>query len=134
MGPVGRNSGTPAPYVRAVATCHPDKPHRGRGLCGACYEAARRKPQAPGARRWQELQREYGITQAEYEALLAKQGGKCATCPREHSEARPLHVDHDHRTRRVRGLLCIRCNVAIGNLEHALAPAWRAYLDEFESL
>jgi len=50
-----------------------------------------------------------GITQAEYDRLLAEQGGHCALCPNT-PKTRRLHVDHDHTTGRVRGLLCFRCN------------------------
>lgn len=62
------------------------------------------------------LQREYGITLAEYQRMLLAQGGGCAIC-----DCRPencphgrLHVDHDHDTGIVRGLLCHACNIAIG--------------------
>lgn len=49
------------------------------------------------------------ITDAEYEALLERQGGHCALCPAT-PKTRRLHIDHDHRTMEVRGLLCHRCN------------------------
>lgn len=50
-----------------------------------------------------------GVTDAEYEALLERQGGHCALCPAT-PKTRRLHIDHDHRTMQVRGLLCHRCN------------------------
>lgn len=53
--------------------------------------------------------RSLGVTDAEYEQLLAWQDGHCALCPNE-PRTRRLHVDHDHRTGKVRGLLCHRCN------------------------
>jgi len=51
---------------------------------------------------------------AEYERLLAAQGGGCAICGAT-PKTRRLHVDHDHmdRAHRVRGLLCMRCNRAL---------------------
>jgi hypothetical protein len=63
----------------------------------------------------------YGITAEEYERKLADQGGVCAACrqpetrkaPKSKTIA-PLHVDHDHATGQVRGLLCHRCNMALG--------------------
>ena len=75
------------------------------------------------SRRAHSLRAFYGITVAEYDALLARQGGGCAICgndePAEHGRTGKkfkLSVDHDHATGRVRGLLCQRCNRAIGLL------------------
>ena len=56
--------------------------------------------------------RALGIDDAEYERLLEAQGGHCALCPNV-PKTRRLHVDHDHKTGRVRGLLCYRCNRAL---------------------
>ena len=53
--------------------------------------------------------RQLGVTDEEYARLLAAQGGHCALCPNT-PKTRRLHVDHDHTTGRVRGLLCFRCN------------------------
>jgi len=53
--------------------------------------------------------RQLGIDTAMYERLLRLQGGHCALCPNV-PKTRRLNVDHDHRTGRVRGLLCHRCN------------------------
>lgn len=50
-----------------------------------------------------------GVDDATYAAMLAAQGGHCAICPSEPATRR-LHVDHDHATGEVRGLLCFRCN------------------------
>jgi hypothetical protein len=50
-----------------------------------------------------------GIDDAEYARLLAAQGGHCALCPNT-PKTRRLHVDHDHATGKVRGLLCYVCN------------------------
>lgn len=44
-----------------------------------------------------------------YDRLIAAQGGVCAICGAP-PKTRRLHIDHDHRTDRVRGLLCQRCN------------------------
>ena len=66
----------------------------------------------------------HGITQANYEEILALQGGVCAICRHKYPEA--LCVDHDHRTGVLRGLLCQRCNRGLGLLrddEDVLARA-----------
>jgi hypothetical protein len=63
--------------------------------------------------------KELGIDDAEYARLLAAQGGTCALCSnvpkRLKKDGTPyrLHVDHDHKTGRVRGLLCWKCNDAL---------------------
>ena len=56
--------------------------------------------------------KQLGITDAAYEALLEQQGGHCAICSAT-PKTRRLHVDHDHATGKVRGLLCHRCNRAL---------------------
>jgi hypothetical protein len=59
--------------------------------------------------------------------MLAEQGGFCAIC----KEAPAEHVDHDHETERVRGLLCFNCNGALGQFRDRrdLMLAAIAYLD-----
>ncbi len=56
------------------------------------------------------LRRLYGISQRVYRTMLTTQNGHCAICPRAPKAGKNLHVDHDHKTGRVRGLLCFRCN------------------------
>lgn len=62
------------------------------------------------------LKRKYGITEADYDALLLAQGGVCALCGKRPGKVR-LAVDHDHTTGKVRGLLHVRCNRALGPFE-----------------
>lgn len=50
-----------------------------------------------------------GVSDEQYARLLAAQGGHCALCPNG-PKTRRLHVDHEHSTGKVRGLLCHRCN------------------------
>jgi Recombination endonuclease VII len=59
----------------------------------------------------------YGIGLVQHEQLLDQQGGVCAICARPPRGKRPLDVDHDHATDRVRGLLCGNCNRAVGLLD-----------------
>jgi hypothetical protein len=71
--------------------------------CKACRAAAGRT---------HHLKRNYGLTEAERDAMIASQRGLCAIC----LDALPVHVDHCHKTGRVRGVLCFNCNSAIGKL------------------
>lgn len=54
------------------------------------------------------------VSDADYEAMLTAQGGGCAICHRP-PKTRRLHIDHDHKTLTVRGLLCHRCNRNLPN-------------------
>ena len=67
---------------------------------------------ASGKVREDKYKARYGITVAQYDALFMEQGGACAICKTTPSGR--LHVDHDHETGRVRGLLCTRCNQGLG--------------------
>lgn len=64
----------------------------------------------------------YGLTNEDYEAMLAAQGGVCAICRRHQSRVgkkrrnENLYVDHNHSNDKIRGLLCYACNCAIGML------------------
>lgn len=59
------------------------------------------------------LKRKYGITLEVYQILFEQQNGVCAICKRS-EERRTLAVDHNHKTGKVRGLLCGSCNRALG--------------------
>lgn len=66
-----------------------------------------------------DLRKTFGISLAEYAALAATQGNRCAICGRVETETRngrvkALAVDHDHESGQVRGLLCVACNTGIG--------------------
>lgn len=65
-------------------------------------------------RSWR-LRSKYGITEADYDEMSARQGGLCAICG-DPPEGRRLVVDHSHATGAVRGLLCDACNMGIGLL------------------
>ena len=67
----------------------------------------------------------YGITIETYERLLTEQGGVCAICGGSPQDRR-LSVDHDHATGLVRGLLCRKCNSAIGYMSDSLDKLQRA--------
>ena len=69
-------------------------------------------------RRRGKLRRNYGITPEQHAAQAAAQGGACAICKTSFSGLSPqtVHVDHCHETGALRGILCGRCNTAIGAL------------------
>jgi hypothetical protein len=57
----------------------------------------------------------YGISSEEYDLLYDEQDGCCAICGKHQSElTKALHVDHDHITGKIRGLLCKNCNILLG--------------------
>jgi hypothetical protein len=60
------------------------------------------------------LRRNFGFTLEEYDAILAAQDGRCGICGDEPAPGQFLHVDHDHESGDVRGLLCVRCNNGCG--------------------
>jgi hypothetical protein len=62
------------------------------------------------------LMRKFGITPERYDEMLRAQDGGCAVCQKPPRDDISLHVDHDHVTGAVRGLLCFSCNAALGHL------------------
>lgn len=59
----------------------------------------------------------YGIDADEYDTIYSEQDGKCKICNKICQSGKQLAVDHCHATGKVRGLLCIRCNNALGALD-----------------
>jgi recombination endonuclease VII len=102
----------------------------GRGAyCRPCYNRIINENRAAkhGSSRNYHLRHRYGIGVEDFDRMLAEQGGLCAIC----REAPAEHVDHDHRTKRVRGLLCFNCNGALGQFRDRRDLMLRAiaYLD-----
>ncbi|MEI5099645.1 endonuclease VII domain-containing protein [Streptomyces sp. PmtG] len=95
-------------------TCGEIKPHvewdrnssASDGLATLC------KPCKAAQGRAGHLKRQYGLTEAQRDGMVAEQKGLCVIC----LKAPPVHVDHCHETGRVRGVLCFNCNSAIGKL------------------
>lgn len=83
-------------------------------------------------RRDKYLRNKYGITEAVYKKMLAVHDGKCWICDKKPKKS-ALNVDHDHKSKQVRGLLCFLCNKFIigrRRREHAyLFTAAAAYLN-----
>lgn len=57
--------------------------------------------------------RKYGISQTDYNRMLLQQFNRCKICLTDFNEKRP-HIDHDHKSGKVRALLCGPCNTALG--------------------
>ena len=67
------------------------------------------------------LKNVYGITLDDYNKIFNEQEGKCAICQRHQNElTRTLGVDHDHKTNKVRALLCVTCNTDVSVVENRL--------------
>lgn len=79
--------------------------------CKACHNARNRRfRRKVGGTRKYHLKARYGLTLEEFDRRVKAQNGVCAVC----KEAPATDVDHDHRTGRVRGILCEPCNGSIG--------------------
>jgi Recombination endonuclease VII len=81
------------------------------GLQSHCKPCQRTRVRKHSRRR--HLRLAYGMTPEDYQAMVKKQKGLCPIC----LHKRRLHVDHDHETGVVRGLLCSGCNSAVGLLD-----------------
>lgn len=83
--------------------------------CLPCHNTVMREQRVKrdGSTRNFHLKRRYGLTEVEVEEMIAKQGGKCMIC----RVAKAEHVDHDHKTGKVRGILCFNCNGGLGQFK-----------------
>jgi hypothetical protein len=70
------------------------------------------------AYKWRVIKNVYNITKEEFFDLLESQDNKCALCckPFTTLKQNDLHIDHCHETGKIRGLLCMQCNVGLGML------------------
>lgn len=82
---------------------------------------------------YKQLCKKYDLTPELREEMLKQQQGACAVCGKKEGKRR-LHIDHCHKTGRVRALLCDGCNTKIGALESPLYPALLAYLAKHASV
>ena len=101
-----------------------DPDHRSKARAQARASNARN----PMGKRATRLRAEYGLTTEQYHAILAHQKGGCAICGRASSgvreknkRERALSVDHCHKTKCIRGLLCPTCNAGLGHFKDSPA-------------
>ena len=106
------------------ATCHPERKHLAHGLCKPCYDASytktNRKRVNERTRQWSAAHPErrlasrrryrYKIEPEEVQARLNAQDGLCKVC----LKVPATDIDHDHKTGKVRSILCGSCNRALG--------------------
>ncbi len=123
---VGSNGAARAHLVRAIAglsgqkTYIPSRPCKnghqlrwvGTNNCIECEQE--KKLDYQESRREQRLLKKYGISTDEYERMAESQEWKCKICDEAQEDRSKFHVDHCHDTQILRGLLCSRCNQAIG--------------------
>jgi len=86
--------------------------------CRACDDSRRKRENDCNRERnkWRAILKKYGITKDQWEDRFSQQGSRCAVCPAiEPGWERGWVVDHDHKTGRIRGLLCVNCNLLVGH-------------------
>lgn len=74
----------------------------------------------------------FGITRAEFDRMLLLQNYQCDICGVELFTDKQSHTDHDHSTGAVRGVLCMNCNIGLGNFHDSISRLQRAidYLEQ----
>lgn len=93
--------------------------------CKICTRASQRKinqtPEGRIKRRLSHIKNRYKIDEKEYQKLLQEANWSCQICglheihlQEKHPKSKGIHVDHDHETGKVRGMLCQRCNSILG--------------------
>jgi hypothetical protein len=99
--------------------------------CKVCRAAQQREAYARDPDRWAGYNRaaRYGLTPEQFDQMVADQKGCCRLCGDEPTGERHtgiLYIDHDHETGKVRGLVCHRCNLALGHFRDDPALMRRA--------
>ena len=85
---------------------------------------------------WRRMRNRYKLTKADFDAMLVEQNGRCAICGQPLTES--LHVDHCHKTGKIRGLVCHKCNNLImyieqvNNMNKDLKNEIEDYLDKYK--
>lgn len=108
-----RDNGRGARYYNLTCTSCKGKQDRAQRKMSR-HKLSRENPdEYYRVRRNEQLKRYYGITLAEYEEELKKQGGGCAICGKK-EQLSAMPVDHCHKTNKYRGILCHWCNKGLG--------------------
>lgn len=106
-------------YIDLICDCGKTKSYREDKVkagkfksCGCVWEYT-----GKSGKSWDHLRRAYGMSEADYNMLLASQNGLCGICKTDKSwnnKSTHFFVDHCHETGKVRGLLCDGCNRGLG--------------------
>ncbi len=143
-------------YVGKVCPTHPElkgERYRSSSTCPACVRVRHRKKRQDPQWRDQDLHRQrarsqtsafreraradrlrrlYGLDPEDFQRILRSQAGRCAVCGTTTPAGKGWHVDHDHETGTVRGVLCTRCNCLLGHAKDSVTTLRSAiaYLTE----
>jgi|SRR5712671_2041930 len=82
-------------------------------MCKESHNRIRRN-RTPEARHDQHLRSRYGITREDFLRILKDQGEMCLICETKTSGGRNWHMDHCHKTGKLRSILCNSCNPHLG--------------------
>ena len=96
------------------------------GLCKRCISNRKWKIRYPDKLKhysWRHgINKRYGMSEEKYNALYKAQKGRCFICRQKETSRKHLSIDHNHKTGRIRGLLCVKCNFRLSIFEDSL---WR---------
>jgi len=120
--------------IKSLKNFYPSSNNTNRfaAYCISCDKEKKREQQLKdkfGCRR-RNLKKNYNITLDEYDILFEQQNGVCAICGGINYGGRRLVVDHDHKTGKVRGLLCHHCNMCLGQFENFRTMAENYLLEQ----
>ena len=112
-----KRCGEPLPFGKTTKfqyckDCYPQMKHE--------YERDRRIQNLnkdPHFDKRRDLKKNYGISFEDYEKLFIEQKKQCAICKSTVANGKGWHVDHDHETSQIRGILCHYCNLGIGHFK-----------------
>lgn len=121
--------------LKRCSKCREEKPRNAfgkksynkDGLNHYCRECERERskrtyanPETKENKKWYQIKKLYGLTKEQYLTKLELQGGKCMICENDLAIDRKTHVDHCHKTGKVRDILCNDCNHLVGVVEKVI--------------
>lgn len=92
-------------------------PEKWRAKARAMHQHLKNRPEYIAKRRDRTLRYKYGISAMQKEEMFKNQKGLCGICMKVLPDVWTTHVDHNHKTGAVRGLLCHRCNAGLAFIE-----------------